>query len=140
MRTNIVVSAIFLAWALTLGDVVAAESDIFAESKCKEAYEYHFLNRAAAFNDVLGVRYLLDGGADPNGSGYHKYIDCMGATEFSSPLMIATYNNNPLLVKILLEYGADPNLAEGEGQTSYSVARREGYTEIGRLMVEHGAN
>ena len=140
MRSPVLVSSIALLWVFSLGEAVATETEIFADSKCKEAYEYHFLNRAAAFNDILGVRYLLGGGADPNGSGYHRYIDCLGAMEFSSPLMLATYNKNALLVRVLLEYGADPNLAEGEGQTPYSVARQEGSAEILRLMVEHGAN
>lgn len=59
----------------------------FADSPCRAAYEYHFLNRAVALGDLVGAQLLLEGGADPNGSGYEAALSCILIGEFSSPLM-----------------------------------------------------
>ncbi len=117
----------------------ASANDLFAEGPCKEAYEYHFLNRATAFGDWNGVKLLLDGGADANGSGYDKTLECLTYPgEFSSPLSLAVRDKNIEIVKLLLEAGADPNVVQGEAITPVSIARARGFTEILQLLLQHG--
>lgn len=43
-------------------------------------------------------------------------------------------------VALLLEHGANPNLADREGSTPFMYACRSGLTSACRLMVQHGAN
>ncbi len=114
--------------------VTAGDIKLFAESPCKEAYEYHFLNRTAFWDDRIGLKILLKSGADVDGKGYRKYPQCVAGIEYSSPLMVATYSNNIEIVRILLEYGANSNTLEGEGVTPLMIARKKGYKEIVALQ------
>ncbi len=111
---------------------------LFADSPCKGAYEYHFLNRAAYFDDLIGVELLLKSGADVNGKGYAKYPDCVAGIEFTSPLMSAVWGKNINIVRTLLDKGADPNLLEGEGVSPTQMARKDNLKEILDLLIQHG--
>jgi ankyrin repeat protein len=46
----------------------------------------------------------------------------------------------PRVVKLLLEYGADTNLSDWQGNTPLLVAAQKGELEIARLLLEHGAD
>lgn len=48
---------------INLAFLNAKSDELFKESKCKEAYLYHFLNRACSCGDEIGVRILLSQGA-----------------------------------------------------------------------------
>lgn len=85
MKRLSLLTVIFLAQ----DGICADRSSLFADSPCKAAYEYHFLNRAANGEDLIGTQLLLERGADVNGSGYATYPGCVAAIEFSSPLMVA---------------------------------------------------
>ena len=111
---------------------------VIAESPCKEAYEYHFLNRGAHGDDLIGVELLLRNGADVNGSGYAKYTECVAGTEFSSPLMVAVWRKNIDMVRLLLEAGANPNLKEGPFVSPTDIAREHELSEILDLLIKHG--
>ncbi len=114
--------------------------DIFADTVCKEAYEYYFLNRAIANEDVMGIQYLLDGGADINGKGYKNFVeDCDGYYEYSSPLMVAVNTQHIDIIKILLEHGANVNVVESEGVTVLDVARNQKNKRIIDLLLQYGA-
>ena len=65
------------------------------------------LHRAAENESVLGVRKLLQAGADPNTA------DREGVT----PLHLAVQSDSPETVHYLLEAGADPNAADKDGAT-----------------------
>jgi len=133
------ITSLLAAIVLTLLCSPVLAGDLFAESPCKTAYEYHFLNRAAAFGDITGVEILLEGGADPNGRGYENIAECVRLPgEFSSPLSLAVRNKNIDLVRLLLKWGANPNFLEGESVTPTSIARQKGYAEILQLLTEHG--
>lgn len=43
------------------------------------------------------------------------------------------------IVDILIEHGADPDLADGEGVTPLAHARQRGYTAIARTLIAAGA-
>ena len=56
-----------------------------------------------------------------------------------SPLLDATKRGDVAAVRSLLEDGADPNLAQGDGLTALHVAAEEGYLEIAKLLIDAGA-
>ncbi len=118
----------------------AHAKDIFADTVCKEAYEYYFLNRAIANEDIMGIQYLLNGGADINGKGYKNFVeDCGGYYEYSSPLMVAVNTQNIDIIKMLLERGANVNIAEDEGVTVLDVAKKQKNKSIVDLLSQYGA-
>lgn len=125
--------------ALLFLSSAASGDQLFADGRCRGAYEYHFINRAAAANDLAGMEILLEGGVDPNGSGYEKVLQCLSwPGEFSSPLGLAVRQKNLAMIRLLLKAGADPNLLEGEFVSPTIIARREGYQEILKLLTAHG--
>ena len=58
----------------------------------------------------------------------------------NSLLMLASYNGHEEMTKLLLQYGADPELANLRHQTPLAGVAFKGYTKIARILVEHGAN
>ena len=66
------------------------------------------------------VKELLDGGADPNQE------DNWGETA----LMMATTKQEPGVVRLLIERGADPTIANFSGVTAIDIARRAGLPEL----------
>ena len=88
----------------------------------------------AAMGDTDGLLGALDAGASANDTDEH------GRTA----LFVAARNNHLQAVRTLLDRGADPNIAAGDGQTPLSTAclhtlSQECDTEIVRLLVRHGA-
>ncbi|MFL9836677.1 ankyrin repeat domain-containing protein [Flavobacterium sp. ST-75] len=57
-----------------------------------------------------------------------------------TPLIIASYNNQPGAVEFLLQSGADPNVADNGGNTALMGAAFKGYSTIGEILLEYGAN
>lgn len=73
------------------------------------------------------IQLLLDNHADPN------HLDNFGAT----PLYLAVCSENAHLVKLLLQYGADPN-SQVCGYTMLHIAVRENFAEAIQLLFEYG--
>ena len=117
----------------------AVSPNIGQKDKCYKAYQYHFLNRASASGDVLGIKILLNKGADPNGKDYTNYADCVHPIEFSSPLYLAAYGGHIDSAKLLINSGANPNLVEGEGVTALIAAIKSNNHNMVRLLLQHGA-
>lgn len=76
-------------------------------------------------NDVPCVQELLKRGVDPNTtrvSGIHLYSSAhdYDLTEIDglTPLMIATFRADPKMLKLLIQYGADPYRKDGDGRTA----------------------
>ncbi len=67
------------------------------------------------------VKLLLDNKSNPN---------VVDNGEHFSPLMHAAAEGNLDIVKILLEYGADPDLKDVDGDTAESFARQKGHTAL----------
>lgn len=66
------------------------------------------------------ARALLRAGADPNYADPHTGL---------TALMSAAASNDPGLVRLLLQYGADPDMRSFDGQTAADIARDEGALE-----------
>ena len=57
-----------------------------------------------------------------------------------TPLIIAAYNNQPQIVAILLQNGANPELGDAAGNTALMGASFKGYEEIADLLLSKGAD
>ena len=73
---------------------------------------------------------VLEHGADPNQSN---------ETISSSPLQTASWNGHEAVVRLLLEYKADPNRPGGRGYP-LQAASWNGHEAVVRLLLEHGAD
>jgi len=75
------------------------------------------------------VRFLLDKGADVN----------KGMDNGWTPLLVAIYNGNAKMVKLLLDYGADITGREPMGhRTPVQLAEEKGHVMIVRMLGEYG--
>ena len=97
-----------------------------AAAKCKG----HF-TVAARDGDDARVRCWLDAGADPNERDQH------GATA----LMNAAAGGHTGAARLLIERGADPNLAtRRDGATALMMAAYRGHADMVRLLLAKGAD
>lgn len=84
--------------------------------------------------DLHSVRLLLQAGANPNRQ-YRVSLRTSGRTTSGSPLLLAVIRNQPWIVRLLLEKGADPGFkTKAWGLTPARVARVQGYHEILQLL------
>ncbi len=83
------------------------------------------------YDDLAGLRKLLELGADPN-----------GPTPFDNlPLHQAVWRGRSrAFFELLVEYGANPNAPNKKGKTPYALAARYGRGEIMQWLVELGAS
>lgn len=58
----------------------------------------------------------------------------------NTPLIIACNNGETDIVKLLLKYGADPNIQEYNDFTALMDACSKGYKEIVKILLENGAD
>jgi len=126
------------------------------------------LVQAVLHNDTQTAIRLLDAGADANaldesrrnGTALQRLIEDMKAKRndqyvapdpvlytmlaphYSSALKkrVPTYPENPVLVKALLDHGADSNTHDFLHTTVLMLAGLDGYDTTVRLLLEHGAN
>ena len=97
---------------------------------------YSPLIHAAEQNHLEAVRVLLEAGANPN---------VMGILEFT-PLACAVSHRNIDMIKLLIVHGVDVNLQNqgrgklDQGLTPLIQAATGGFHEIGRLLLDAGAN
>ncbi len=90
------------------------------------------LSLSAYFGNEDVTRLLLLNGADPNvpsQNGFHVY-----------PLHSAVASNYTMLAKMLLEAGADINVAQQSGATPLHSAAHNGNIELLIVLLEAGAN
>jgi ankyrin repeat protein len=82
------------------------------------------------------VRYLLT-----NSDVDIDHVNRLGWTGLLEAIILS--DGGPAhqeIVRILIEHGADVDLADGEGVTPLAHARARGYTEIARALREAGAS
>jgi len=84
---------------------------------------------AARRGNPQKLKHCLDNGMDPN----IPYPSCM----YKWPLFAAVKFQNVACVKLLLEYGADPNIVDDQGRTplSYAVLWGRENADICRLLL-----
>jgi ankyrin repeat protein len=79
------------------------------------------------------LRIILEAGGNPNPT-YPKGLFR------SSPLTAAGFAGMPTLLKLLLDFEADPNACNPEGLTALHSVARTHNTECALLLLEYGAN
>jgi ankyrin repeat protein len=98
-----------------------------ADIKAKNEYGLTPFELAVVGNNCSVVEYFLQLGQNPN-------LERGGGTL----LMSAAANGNIELLKLLLKYGADPELP-GDGKAT-ALMSATGHTEIFKILVNRGAN
>ncbi|PTX91966.1 hypothetical protein DB346_23715 [Verrucomicrobia bacterium LW23] len=79
-----------------------------------------------------GVRWLLEQGANPN--------DLCGKELRETSLHAAIRGGHSVeTVRLLLDFGADPNMASSDGATPLALARRNCRGDLAELLVQRGA-
>ena len=74
---------------------------------------------------ALGMRWLLEHGADPN---------VPSGKERATPLQQCAQNGWLEVVTMLLEHGADPALKRADGRAAYALAVRGGHQKVASLL------
>jgi len=99
---------------------------------------FHPLGLASFFGHVDAARLLLDRGADVNALSTNENVQT-AAIHAAAAGQRTDEATRYELVKLALEYGADPNLAQGGGFRAIDAARQNGDTRVEQLLIEHGA-
>ena len=76
---------------------------------CSKAKLSYLLERAAVDNDVYGVRFALELGANPNGVGEKAALICFNGMPTVAPVLSAAKHSEAHVLKLLLEAGASAN-------------------------------
>jgi ankyrin repeat protein len=84
-------------------------------------------------HDVNSLRVILEAGGNPNPT-YPKGVFR------SSPLTAAGFAGMPTLLKLLLDFEANPNACNPEGLTALHSVARTHNTECAVLLLEYGAD
>lgn len=129
-----------LAAILCVAMFIAAPSS--AGEKLGPAEYYWLMDRACFHGDSISVQMLLDAGADPSGpADYKAFLDKYNrAYEPSWHLCQAADGGHAAVMRLLLEAGANPNLAQGEGVTALTIAAEQGHFEVVQLLLAAGAD
>jgi uncharacterized protein len=99
--------------------------------------------RAAQSGDVVLMKLLKDHGADPKLATAHNDTALAVASGIGWVDGI-TFEWSPEqsleAVKMCLDFGIDPNVADDQGRTALHGAAHKGKTDVIQLLVDHGAN
>ena len=92
------------------------------------------------------IELLLAAGSDPNASAYTSSSNSHGGRSLiqMTPLQLAVfqYSRSPRIIRLLLEYGADPNSWTGDESPLYLASRLwyTGAREIIEMLLDYGAD
>jgi ankyrin repeat protein len=90
----------------------------------------YILNWAQGPSRALGVRWLLEHGADPN----------LSWGEFDeSPLHVIAERWDVPMVELLVRHGADIHRKRSDGRTPYALAELNGNRDVAAWLLAHGA-
>ncbi|HEY1240007.1 MAG TPA: ankyrin repeat domain-containing protein [Bryobacteraceae bacterium] len=99
--------------------------------------------RAAQSGDITLMKLLLAKGADPKIATAHN-DSALAVASGIGWVEGVTYEWSPEqsveAVKMCLDLGIDPNLADDQGRTALHGAAHKGRTDVIQLLVDHGAN
>ena len=114
-------------------DVETAEAllALGADIRTKNNYGETVLSSAVTNKDVRVAKFLLDKGAA-------AYINAKESFYGKTPLITAAYAQSPEMIELLLQYGADINAADGNGETALMMAIDN--PDVLQVLVNHGAN
>src|SRR5688572_5418438 len=104
-------------------------ADCGADPNDSNGYGETALGRSVKRFDSNVVRQLLEVGADPE-------VESL----LTKPLVQAALFGKTENVRVLLEYGANPNSPQASGLTALLEAVRYGYSEIVEILLKHGAD
>ncbi|MGD9633174.1 MAG: ankyrin repeat domain-containing protein [Pirellulales bacterium] len=127
----------FRGWRDVPSDWPVTPADVISRLRARGAYLD--MCTACHIGDIARARELLaeDASLANRLSDCITYYQCSGA-----PLKNAAAKGHLKIVRLLVDHGADPNLAEEgiapHGHALYAAAAG-GYHEIARLLLEHGA-
>jgi len=93
-------------------------------------HDFTLLHDIGFTGDVEKAKLLLDFGAE---------IDAIDEEYYSTPLGYAAHFGHLELVKLLLERGADPNMAGKFWATPLAWAKKKGHQEIEKRLLDAGA-
>jgi len=106
------------------------------------------LFNAITHHDIKEIQHLLSSGADANCSlPLYEDLDHMEMTQLITPLFLRA--NSPLITRMLLAKGADPNKCDNDKYTPLMAAVGSIYVqpstfpvvpEVAQIMIAHGAN
>ncbi len=89
------------------------------------------IHEASAEGDYERAERLLKWGEN---------VDIQNVPHKQRPLHLAVYNEHPQIVRLLLDYGANPNTRMNNGQTPLFVAAYFGNVKSMKMLIEHGAD
>jgi ankyrin repeat protein len=106
-----------------------------ADLKSTNRYGGTALIPACERGHVDNVRTLIAAGVDVD------HVNKLGWTGMLEAIILSDGGPRHVeIVKLLVDAGADVNLADGEGVTPLAHARQRGYTEIEAILVAAGAH
>lgn len=89
----------------------------------------------------LGMRWLLEHGADPNVASNAGEKNAALTTRAELPLhRIAAYGKSAEVARMLVEHGASIDAPRGDGKTAYVLAVRAGNADVANFLVSAGAD
>lgn len=101
---------------------------------------------AARQGSLEGVQKALNNGADVNARFTYEFLQVRAKNEYrafwedETALIRASDEGWLDIVKLLLKYGADPDLLDGRGFTALMHAAIGEELEIAKILIENGAN
>ncbi|MGH8620069.1 MAG: ankyrin repeat domain-containing protein [Burkholderiales bacterium] len=86
--------------------------------------------KAAEFSDPARILLFLKAGMD---------VDVRDEREWT-PLMVAAFNGNEVVAKLLIQHGANPNALDRAGYAPLHWAALNGFEEVVRLLIDKGVD
>lgn len=135
IRDNRMDNVFLYAGANGLLDVLRIANEAGADPAITNRFGGTALIPASERGHVEVVRYLLD-----ESDVDVDHVNRLGWTALLEAIILSDGGAaHQEIVRLLLEAGADPDIADGDGVTPLAHARSRGYEEIAALLVAAGA-
>lgn len=110
-------------------------------NSCFPVLNVRALHVACVYGSYETVKCLLKAGADVNAFGSAEWKTNLRREEVTSTALgLSCKNKDVNLAKLLLQYGANPNLADKNCITPLQIACREEHADMLHLLLDNGAN
>lgn len=135
-------TSVFILAVVGLCAIVAVAQTPVGKDASKKALIMYFMGPSfseADYQLTLAVSHCddaqaedaLKNGADPN---------FLGLANETQLMLVCQKCQNDKLAKVLLKYGAKPDLVDEGGYTALMYASQENNPEMAEVLLEHGAN